>query len=152
MSNKHKGKPVKCSCCEHPLYRSQSQLKKQKNHFCDQICFSKFFSEHNSGKNSKLWKGGDNNNRKKYRELVNKRKLENKQKAIKMLGGICSNCKYDKCIDALEFHHIDPTKKSFDVCRVLGKEWNLEIELEVKKCKLLCSNCHKEHHWTERNA
>ena len=28
-----------------------------------------------------------------------------KKQAIKILGGKCSVCGYDKCIDALEFHH-----------------------------------------------
>lgn len=29
--------------------------------------------------------------------------------AIAYKGGKCQCCGYDKCIQALEFHHIDPT-------------------------------------------
>jgi hypothetical protein len=28
-----------------------------------------------------------------------------KKQAVKMKGGKCSICGYDKCIDALQFHH-----------------------------------------------
>lgn len=143
---------VKCSWCKFPLYRRPSRLKKQKNHFCSHNCQCRYSSKYLSGENNKLWKGGDNHNRKTYRDLVRRRKLENKAKAIKILGSVCSICKYDKCIDALEFHHSNPKEKDKNVCRMLGSEWNEKLEIEIKKCKLLCANCHREYHWKERNA
>ena len=30
-------------------------------------------------------------------------------------GGRCQICGYDKCIEALEFHHLDPTRKDFGI-------------------------------------
>ena len=36
-----------------------------------------------------------------------------KLQAIKLLGGKCSICGYDKCVDALEFHHENPLIKEF---------------------------------------
>ena len=148
-----KGKNVECSWCQTPIYRRPSCLKKRKRHFCSLDCQRKYASKYQSGKNSKLWKGGEELQRKKYRELVNKRKLKNKQRAITILGGKCSvpTCGYNKCIDALEFHHINPKEKDTDVCKILGREWSEKIEEEIGKCKLLCSNCHKEHHWNERH-
>ena len=59
-------------------------------------------------------------------------------------GGKCIRCGYDKCIKALEFHHIDPTKKDFTISN--GNFKLKEAIEESKKCILICSNCHKEFH------
>lgn len=64
-------------------------------------------------------------------------------------GGKCIRCGYDKCIKALEFHHIDPSKKDFTISNDHFKL--LDAIAESKKCILICSNCHKELHdglWT----
>lgn len=62
-----------------------------------------------------------------------------------MLGGSCKNCGYSKCLAALHVHHKDPSTKKFSISGSyrLGKKRLLE---EVKKCELLCSNCHAEEH------
>ena len=59
-------------------------------------------------------------------------------------GGKCIRCGYDKCIKALEFHHIDPSQKDFTISNDHFKL--LEAIEESKKCILICSNCHKELH------
>ena len=64
-------------------------------------------------------------------------------------GGKCIKCGYNKCIKALEFHHLDPSKKDFTISNDYFKL--LDAVNESKKCILLCSNCHKELHdniWT----
>ena len=59
-------------------------------------------------------------------------------------GGKCIKCGYDKCIKALEFHHIDPSKKDFTIS---NDHFRLQDAVEeTKKCILICSNCHKELH------
>lgn len=70
-----------------------------------------------------------------------------KQRIIAAMGNECQICKYDKCSDALELHHIDSSKKDFGLgaIRANPKNWNLIVE-ELKKCILLCSNCHREVH------
>jgi len=63
----------------------------------------------------------------------------------KEFGGKCSVCSYDKCMDALQFHHVDPSQKEFS----LGQKRGYTIEklrTELKKCILVCSNCHIEIH------
>lgn len=60
------------------------------------------------------------------------------------LGGKCIRCGYDKCIKALEFHHIDPSKKDFTISNDQFRL--LDAVEEIKKCILVCSNCHKEFH------
>jgi len=67
-----------------------------------------------------------------------------KHQAIDYLGGKCSNCGYNKCNSALEFHHIDPTQKDKDYSNYKTSFDKLKPELD--KCVLLCSNCHREHH------
>lgn len=68
-----------------------------------------------------------------------------KLKAIELLGGKCSLCGYDKCIDALEFHHKNPKEKDFKLESGNTTSWK-QYQSEIKKCILLCSNCHKEIH------
>jgi hypothetical protein len=42
---------------------------------------------------------------------VIKRRKQNKLLLVEYKGGKCECCGYDKCIAALEFHHLDPTTK-----------------------------------------
>lgn len=70
---------------------------------------------------------------------------ERKSTLVKIMGGKCCLCGYNKYIGALEFHHINPNEKEFNICT--GNNRALEKELiEIKKCILLCSNCHREVH------
>jgi hypothetical protein len=59
-------------------------------------------------------------------------------------GGKCIKCGYNKCIKALEFHHLDPLKKDFTISNDGFKL--KEAVIESKKCILICSNCHRELH------
>lgn len=77
-------------------------------------------------------------------ESVNKRRRNRKKKAVDHLGGKCSMCGYDKCVDALEFHHLDPTQKEFTIGGS-SIAWE-KIKEEVEKCMLVCANCHREIH------
>lgn len=77
---------------------------------------------------------------------ANRKRWQLKLKCLEILGGKCEECGYDRCSDALDFHHRDPRTKSFNISGRLSKGWS-KIEAEVKKCKLLCSNCHREEHW-----
>ena len=63
------------------------------------------------------------------------------------MGGKCQCCGYDRCNDSLAFHHIDPTEKElgFSGIRANPKKWNKIIE-ELRKCILVCHNCHSEIH------
>lgn len=73
-----------------------------------------------------------------------------KRRAIKKMlieykGGKCEHCGYDKCMRALEFHHLNPNEKDFGLSRCLSKSVS-SLKKEVDKCILLCSNCHAEEH------
>lgn len=66
-----------------------------------------------------------------------------KQELVYIMGGKCTLCGYDKCIAALEFHHIDKNQKERQLSNGNCHSWEEDIK-EVKKCALVCSNCHKE--------
>ncbi len=67
-----------------------------------------------------------------------------KLRAIAYKGGSCQICGYDKSVRALQFHHLIPGEKDFNISRA-SKSWQ-SIKKELEKCLLLCSNCHAEVH------
>lgn len=88
-----------------------------------------------------------NNN---YYEAQQHRAWSRKLELVKMMGGCCSRCGYDKNLSALEFHHVNPEEKTMQLdSRHLANSSMEKIIEESKKCVLLCSNCHKEEHYPE---
>ncbi len=65
---------------------------------------------------------------------------------VEQKGGACILCGYNKCTAALEFHHVDPTEKEFQINKRWGNSRE-SLQKEIDKCVLLCSNCHRETHW-----
>ena len=50
----------------------------------------------------------------------------------------------------LDFHHTDPSTKEHSISFMLAKKYSKEsIFKEVGKCEVLCSNCHRKHHYKE---
>lgn len=70
-----------------------------------------------------------------------------KTKMVDAMGGSCQCCGYNACTEALAFHHIDPAVKdmSFGDTRANPKKWETVVN-ELKKCVLVCHNCHSEIH------
>ncbi len=78
------------------------------------------------------------------------RGLKRKFELIKLKGGKCSSCGYDKNIAALEFHHLDPSQKESKLdTRKLSNSTMENILKEIEKCILVCANCHREIHSPE---
>ena len=73
------------------------------------------------------------------------RRLKNKIKAVNLLGGKCVRCGFDEHLACMEFHHKNQSEKLFEVGRFINKSWD-SIREEIKKCELLCSNCHRIEH------
>lgn len=77
-------------------------------------------------------------------ERVARRRRHVKAIVVREAGGKCSLCGYDRCVAALHFHHVDPEDKQFHIA-LRGAARSLErVRREVKKCVLLCANCHAE--------
>jgi hypothetical protein len=48
----------------------------------------------------------------------------------------------------IQFHHLDPSQKDNLVCVMVKNRVSIErIEEEIKKCQVLCANCHSKVHW-----
>ena len=78
-------------------------------------------------------------------EAVQRRRNKTKKLLVEYKGGKCEICGYDKCISALEFHHIAPGEKDFGVSDGLTRSLEKNKE-EIDKCILVCANCHREIH------
>src|SRR5215831_12380624 len=76
---------------------------------------------------------------------VNERRFALKVKIAEFLGGRCADCGYDKCFAALHAHHLDPDGKDFGISGAHARSW-ASIEAELRKCILVCANCHAERH------
>jgi hypothetical protein len=50
----------------------------------------------------------------------------------------------------LDFHHTDPTQKDNGVYRLISSGHFKRAHEEIKKCIVLCANCHRKHHYEER--
>lgn len=92
----------------------------------------------------------------KYKEKKSTRTLKTKsdyvvdwrkRKKIELVeykGGCCVKCGYNKSVNVLQFHHLDPSEKDFTIG---GKSFSFErLKAEVDKCILVCANCHIEIH------
>lgn len=79
-------------------------------------------------------------------QAVTKRRKKLRETARIYKGGKCMICGYQRCLGALEFHHLDPAKKKFGLSmKGLTKSWQ-KIKKELDKCILICANCHREIH------
>jgi transposase len=77
-------------------------------------------------------------------EAVSARRRRVKLALVAEAGGACRLCGYDRYAGALQFHHLDPSEKSFALAD-RGLARSLErARAEARKCVLVCANCHAE--------
>jgi hypothetical protein len=123
-----------CEPCHTELGRKR-RAKRKAEGFCTQC-----------GSKEKLTNGTFKCDPCRYKDIVNARtiRIKWKQAAIEFLGGKCLDCGLvTNRIEVYDFHHKDPSLKSFNVCsRFLKKAWGDIVE-ELTKCELLCANCHR---------
>jgi hypothetical protein len=65
---------------------------------------------------------------------------------------VCSKCGYKKCFWAIEFHHRNSEKKKFSIGNFIHNRGFTDhnkklLNEEIKKCTILCANCHREEHY-----
>lgn len=79
-------------------------------------------------------------------QAVRKRRKKVRLMAIEYKGGRCQICGYDRCLEALEFHHLESKAKDFGISdKGYTRSW-ARIKTELDKCILICANCHREIH------
>jgi len=93
---------------------------------------------------------------KHYLKHTEKRKQQVKEYSLKIVEWFKTykkTCSCSKCGDTrwyiLDFHHIDPTQKDFNIGDSKSKSINI-LHKEIEKCITLCRNCHTEFHFLER--
>jgi len=69
---------------------------------------------------------------------------DRQEKGVKFLGGKCLKCDWAGNFGAFEFHHPNDDKE-FNISSCSNKSWKV-VKEELKKCELLCSNCHRIEH------
>ena len=62
----------------------------------------------------------------------------------------CSVCGYNEIAQALEFDHIDRSKKKFGMNKAYKYKWPTIME-ELEKCVVLCANCHRKKTMEEKD-
>ncbi len=67
-----------------------------------------------------------------------------KIKLINLLGGKCQMCNGVFHHAAFDFHH--KNNKNEDISNMYNNKSEKDILEEIKKCILLCANCHRIHH------
>ena len=128
-------------CIYHQQNKKQAETKTLTTRYCE-ICGAKFETNSYNRKYCYECSPTDIEKSKKITAL----RQAMKRQAVKMRGGKCEKCGYDKSIYALQFHHIDPATKSFGLSNgETTKSW-AEYQQELQKCILLCANCHAEEH------
>ena len=67
---------------------------------------------------------------------VHARRKKVRKMAVEYKGGKCEVCGYDRCIEALEFHHNDLSSKEFGIsAKGYTRSWN-NVMKELDKCQL----------------
>jgi DNA-binding transcriptional ArsR family regulator len=75
-------------------------------------------------------------------EAVAERRRRVKAMLVEEFGGACRICGFARYAGALQFHHVDPAAKRFQLGG-RGLTRSLEqLREEARKCVLLCANCH----------
>ena len=104
----------------------------------------------NKHKYTEIIKSYKARNRDKINEYRRMFKQKNKEEWLAILGDLgmdsCSACGYSKCFAALDFHHRLPSEKTELITRILYEKVTDKRLEEIKKCVVLCSNCHREAH------
>lgn len=57
----------------------------------------------------------------------------------------CQHCGYNEHACALDFDHIDQATKEFLIPRCLARTPLKRLFNEIRKCQILCANCHRVH-------
>lgn len=73
-----------------------------------------------------------------FREYMLQRYHRRREAAVRKLGGKCAKCGSPS---NLQFDHVNPKTKTFEVARI-GSYAEKTFWEEVSKCQLLCGRCH----------
>lgn len=110
-------------------------------HYCKECANLKARLNHKKLSDQDSWVAS---RREKQREAARLSKL----KAIEFFGNVCFDCGKTYPPYVYDIHHLDGSTKLDNPSRLLRGNWSTAEE-ELKKCVLLCANCHRERHFNE---
>lgn len=93
---------------------------------------------------------------KENRKIINKRKHERllelqqwyKEQKINKPCEVCGRICVENNIESFSFHHINPKDKKYSIARMINNTMNKDtIIKEMKKCIIVCENCHRHIHY-----
>ena len=91
-------------------------------------------------------------NKEKAKEKVKANKARYRQKWREYKATLkCAICGFDHPA-ALDFHHVVRSPDNINVNQLLRRDAFKKAYEEIKKCVVLCSNCHRLHHHNERET
>lgn len=132
---------LKCTTCDKDLpieNFSRNKTKKRGYNYSCKSC-QKEYKDNHYRQNKSIYYDKNKKQKEKYRQLINDYKTDRG----------CSECG-DNHPAILEFHHRDSVEKDFTIADAVRLHGIKKILKEIEKCDVLCSNCHKKLHWTER--
>jgi hypothetical protein len=130
------------------MFKVCGKCKEEKNIDC--FCFNKSKNKYQSmcrecnklyqkehyKLNSAYYKEKARDTKKETRDILNKYKETLR----------CSRCP-ENDISCLDFHHLNPDEKEKSISQAVASGWSFKrLELELNKCIVLCSNCHRKEH------
>lgn len=125
------------------ISEGNSYIEVAKQLGCGKATVFKYLREENKLRKNIKNESEKKQKRRKSINVINWKK-EKKKLLVEYKGGKCEKCEYNKCIEALEFHHLDPSKKDFTIS---SHSYSFErMKQEADKCILVCANCHREIH------
>ena len=113
---------------------------------------TKEWREKNRERSRQYWRDWYARNKEKEIQRVKQRRRNNGAWLDELKGTLsCKRCG-ESHIACLDFHHKDSSLKEGSITKLVREQgWGRErVLVEIKKCEVLCSNCHRKKHWRER--
>lgn len=139
-----------CSKCGKELPMTDEYFSKYRDRYrsdckeCEKKRYRKYYETH-KGRMREYQTKFYEEHKEKRRQYDAKRQLKRNELLTKWRKP-CQKCGEQR-LYLIQFHHIDPTTKEFNVSTSAGNKKTEIVEEEVKKCVCLCSNCHDEFHY-----
>jgi hypothetical protein len=80
----------------------------------------------------------------KYQQVIGWRRRA-KARMVEAFGSECCICKIKSYPEIYDFHHINPDEKEFGIGALCVRAWD-KLVIELRKCVMMCSNCHRLYH------
>jgi len=110
------------------------------------VCFAKYYKK-NKKKHLKVCSTWQKRNPIKFAEILRKTCIKRKKRyrriVVKARAGGCCICGYKKSMNALHFHHLKDKLYAISKAGSLSEK---KLRYEIKKCIVVCANCHAEIH------